>query len=80
MRAAGLVAVIGGLLWATPMVLVETPLRDQPLRLAFAGIDGQITSGGAAWNWLGPIEYRTVALADHAGRTVALVQIGRAHV
>ena len=73
MRAAGLVAVIGGLLWATPMVLVETPLRDQPLRLAFAGIDGQITSGGAAWNWLGPIEYRTVALADHAGRTVALV-------
>lgn len=71
LRLLAAVAIACGLLWAVPIVLVETPLRDVPLRGAFAGIDGRLSSGGAAWNWLGPIEYRAVTLADPTGRAVA---------
>lgn len=66
--AIGLVVV-----WAVPIVLVETPLRNTPLSLVLAGIDGQISSGGAIWNWTGPIEYRSITLADRAGRIVGVI-------
>ena len=57
--------------WFAPAAVVLTPLRDHPLHLAFAGIDGSISSRGATWNWLGSIEYRDVILVDSAGKMVA---------
>ena len=57
-------------LWAVPIVLVETPVRDIPLSMAFKGINGHLTSHGAIWNWAGPIEYRSIVLTDADDRIV----------
>lgn len=59
--------------WFAPDLAVLTPLRDQPLALAFAGIDGSIASGGARWRWVGGVEYRDVVLRDRAGRPAVIV-------
>jgi hypothetical protein len=56
-----------------PAVLVHTPLRDRPLALAFAGIDGSITSTAASWRWIGGVEYRDVVLRDRSGRASVFV-------
>lgn len=64
--AAAIVAV-------APAVLVHTPLRDRPLALAFAGIDGSITSTAASWRWVGGVEYRDVVLRDRSGRAAVFV-------
>jgi hypothetical protein len=64
--AAAIVAV-------APAVLVHTPLRDRPLALAFAGIDGSITSTAASWRWIGGVEYRDVVLRDRSGRAAVFV-------
>lgn len=66
-------AIVFAVVWAVPIVFVETPLRDAPLTTALAGIDGQISSRGAIWNWAGPIEYRSITLADRTGRVVAAI-------
>lgn len=57
-------------LWAVPIVLVETPVRDIPLSMALKGINGHIRSHGAIWNWTGPIEYRSITLTDADDRVV----------
>lgn len=41
--------------------------------MAFAGIDGTITSSGATWRWLGGIEYRDIVLRDRAGKAAVFV-------
>ena len=64
----------GTAIWLAPAVLVLTHLRDRPLQMLFAGIDGSVLSGGASWNWLGGSEYRNVTLLDRNGRPVAAVQ------
>ena len=58
LRLVAICAIGFAVVWAVPIVLVETPLRDAPLARALAGIHGQISSRGAIWNWTGPIEYR----------------------
>ncbi|MFM7034365.1 MAG: hypothetical protein ACKOYJ_04100 [Planctomycetia bacterium] len=73
MRLFAALASLGGVAWLATIVIAETPLRDKPLQMAFAGIDGRIASRGAAWNWLGPIEYRSITLADRTGRVIAVV-------
>lgn len=64
---------VGATIWFLPAAAVRTPLRDVPLAQVFAGIDGRLTSGGAAWHWLDGIEYRDIVLADRQGRAVAVV-------
>jgi len=59
--------------WFAPAVVVRTDLRDRPLELLFAGIDGRVTSREAAWNWWDCIEYRDVVLRDRAGRPLVAV-------
>ena len=66
-------AVAVAIVSAAPTVLVHTPLRDQPLALAFAGIDGSITSSAASWRWMGGVEYRDVVLRDRSGRAAVFV-------
>ena len=73
LRLVTLCAIAIAVVWAVPIVLVETPLRDAPLSISFAGIDGRIASGGAIWNWAGPIEYRSITLVDGKGRTVGAI-------
>jgi hypothetical protein len=70
---AALAVLIAGA-WFAPIVLVHTQLRDRPLEDAFAGIDGSIASGGATWNWLGPIEYRNVVLRDASGLPAVIIR------
>ncbi|MDA1040246.1 MAG: hypothetical protein O3A37_08180 [Planctomycetota bacterium] len=74
LRLVAICAIALAVVWAVPIVLVETPLRDTPLTLSLTGIDGQISSGGAIWNWTGPIEYRSITLADRTGRVVGVIQ------
>jgi translocation and assembly module TamB len=62
---------LGGLV---PHVIALTPLRDEPLRLAFAGIDGRLASRSATWAWVRGIEYRDIVLYDRADRPVVVVQ------
>ena len=57
-------AVLGGIGWITPAVLVHTSLRDRPLEGVFAGIDGRVVSAAATWNWLHGIEFRELVLLD----------------
>lgn len=68
-----MLGLVGATIWFAPAAAVRTPLRDVPLAQIFAGIDGRLTSGGAAWHWLGGIEYRDVVLTDRQGRAVACV-------
>lgn len=70
--AALLVALAAGA-WFAPAVVVRTELRDLPLEMAFAGIDGTIGSGAARWHWLDGIVYENVVLRDRTGRAVVLV-------
>lgn len=73
LRLVAICAIVIAVVWAVPIVLVETPLRDTPLTMALTGIDGHISSRGAVWNWTGPIEYRSITLCDRTGRTVAVI-------
>jgi translocation and assembly module TamB len=66
-------AVLAAAAWLAPRVLVLTGLRDRPLEAALAGIDGDVSSGSAAWHWLGGIEYRDILLRDRMGRAVVAV-------
>ena len=66
-------AVMAGVAWIAPRVLVLTSLRDRPLEAALAGIDGSVTSAAATWGWLGGIEYRDILLRDRAGRALVAV-------
>ena len=66
-------AVLGGIGWITPAVLVHTSLRDRPLEGVFAGIDGRVVSAAATWNWLHGIEFRELVLLDREGRPAVLV-------
>lgn len=68
-----LVTLLGAAAWFAPAVLVHTPLRDRPLAMAFAGIDGSIASAGATWGWLDGVEYRDVVLRDRSGRAAVIV-------
>jgi len=67
-----LAAVAAGM-WFAPDLAVLTPLRDRPLALAFAGIDGSIASSSARWRWVGGVEYRDVVVRDRAGRPAVIV-------
>jgi hypothetical protein len=60
--------------WLVPHLIALTPLRDEPLRLAFAGIDGRLASRSASWAWWRGIEYRDIVLFDRADRPVVVVQ------
>jgi translocation and assembly module TamB len=73
LRLVAICAIGVAIAWAVPIVLVETPLRDAPLTMALAGMDGQVSSRGAIWNWAGPIEYRSITLADRTGRIVGVI-------
>lgn len=64
-------AAVAAAVWFAPGAAVLTPLLDWPLRVAFAGIDGRITSRSGTWNWFGSIEFRDVLLVDRAGEAVA---------
>ena len=64
---------LGAIVWFAPAALVLTALRDRPLEMAFAGIDGSIASRAAAWRWWGGIEYRDVTLRDRQGRPLVVV-------
>jgi hypothetical protein len=66
-------AVMAGVAWIAPRVLVLTSLRDRPLEAALAGIDGSVSSAGATWGWLGGIQYRDILLRDRAGRALVAV-------
>lgn len=66
-------AVLGAAVWMAPTVAVLTPLRDRPLEAVLAGIAGSVSSGSARWAWLGPVEFRDVAIRDRAGAMVAWV-------
>jgi translocation and assembly module TamB len=70
-------AVLAALLvvgWFLPQVIVLTDLRDRPLQMALAGIDGRVTSRSATWTWLRGIEYRNIVLSDRTGRPVLVVK------
>ena len=67
------VAAAAALVAVAPAVIVHTPLRDRPLALAFAGVDGSITSAAASWRWVGGVEYRDVLLRDRSGTPAAFV-------
>ena len=71
LRWAVVLAAIGAAVWFAPAAVVKTPLRDWPLAMALAGIDGGISSRAATWNWFGAVEYRDVMLVDRGGRPVA---------
>ncbi|MFO0190834.1 MAG: hypothetical protein ACK54F_06255 [Planctomycetia bacterium] len=75
-RRRGIVWLAGVLAlgWLVPHVIALTPLRDEPLRLAFAGIDGRLASRSATWAWVRGIEYRDIVLYDRADRPVVVVQ------
>jgi hypothetical protein len=60
--------------WFLPQVIVLTDLRDRPLQMALAGIDGRVTSRSATWTWLRGIEYRNIVLSDRTGRPVLVVK------
>ncbi len=62
---------LAAVLWFAPEAVVLTPLRDQPLAWATAGLDGRLSSRAAAWTWWWGIEYRDVLLTDRNGRAVA---------
>jgi len=70
--ALGLLALA---LWQLPRVTLIPAVRDWPLRQAFNGIAGQLSSGGADWHWFGPIVYRDVLLETSDGQ--ALLAIDR---
>lgn len=69
-----LVAALLAVGWLLPQVIVLTDLRDRPLQLAFAGIDGRVASRSATWTWLRGLEYRDVVLYDRTGRPVLVVK------
>lgn len=75
-RRRGIFWLVGALAlgWLVPHVIALTPLRDEPLRLAFTGIDGRLASRSAAWAWSGGIEYRDIVLFDRADRPVVVVK------
>ncbi|MFM8415676.1 MAG: hypothetical protein ACKOCX_13260 [Planctomycetota bacterium] len=66
-------AILAGLAWMAPAVVVHTSLRDRPLEAALAGIDGRVTSRSATWNWLSGIEYRDIVLSDRSGQPAVIV-------
>ncbi len=67
------VLVMAGFIGVAPTVVVATRLRDWPLDLVFAGIDGRMASGQARWPWFGPIEYRDLRVFTSDGRVLAVV-------
>jgi len=67
------VAVLAATAWFAPAVIVSTGLRDLPLQGVFAGIDGAVESGGARWEWFGPLAWHDVVLRDRSGRAAAVV-------
>ena len=66
-------AILAGLVWMAPAVVVHTSLRDRPLTGALAGIDGRVTSRSARWTWLSGIDYRDIVLSDREGRPAVIV-------
>jgi hypothetical protein len=72
--SAASLAVLVGLGWIAPTLLVLTELRDRPLVAAFQGIAGRVASRGATWSWLRGLEYRNVMLLDREQRPVLAVQ------
>ena len=54
-----------------PTLVALTPLRNLPLRMVFAGIDGTIHSGGALLGWFSAVEYRDVQVHDRQGAALA---------
>ena len=68
------VVALAALVWLVPHVIALTPLRDEPLRLAFAGIDGRLASRSASWAWSRGIEYRDIVLYDRGDRPVVVVR------
>ena len=75
-RRRGIFWLVGALAlgWLVPHLIALTPLRDEPLRLAFAGIDGRLASRSATWAWSRGIEYRDIVLFDRADRPVVVVK------
>ena len=66
-------ATLAAAVWFAPAVAVLTRLRDRPLEMALAGIDGHVASRAAVWRWWGGIEYRDVTLCDRQGRPLVAV-------
>jgi len=66
-------ATLAAAVWFAPAVAVLTRLRDRPLEMALAGIDGRVASRAAVWRWWGGIEYRDVTLCDRQGRPLVAV-------
>jgi len=66
-------AVLAAAGWLAPTVLVLTSLRDAPLKALCAGLDGEVESRAATWNWVHGITYRDIVLRDGAGRAIAIV-------
>ncbi|HEV3418625.1 MAG TPA: DUF748 domain-containing protein, partial [Pirellulales bacterium] len=55
------------LMWALPILLAWTPLRNRPLAMALPGLNGTVTSGGASLGWFSPVVFSDVEIRDAAG-------------
>ncbi len=58
------------LMWALPILLGWTPLRDRALAMALPGLNGTITSGGASLGWFSPVVFTDVEIRDPAGKVL----------
>ena len=60
-------------LWALPMIVAHSPLRNRILRSMADGLQGEIDSGGASFGWFSPVELYDVEISDEDGDRVLLV-------
>ncbi len=58
------------LMWALPILLAWTPLRDRALAMALPGLNGTISSGGASLGWFSPVVFTNVEIRDSAGKVL----------
>ena len=61
--AAGVVVLV----WAAPIIVANTPLRQQVLAALMPGLNGSITAGSASFGWFSPVVFRDLQISDHAG-------------
>ena len=65
-----MIALVGytALMWALPIVVAWTPLRDRPLLMALPNLNGTIRSGSATLGWFSPVVFENVEIYDRSGK------------
>ena len=62
-----LLAGLTGLIWAAPMIVAYTPLRQQVLASLMPGLNGSITAESASLGWFSPVVFNQVRVHDAQG-------------